>query len=373
MNILMLNWRDIRHPDAGGAEIHLQEIGSRWVRWGNSVTLISAGFQGGPREEVIDGVRIKRMGSQYGVYPRAITYLIGGQMKDFDVVFESINTIPFFAPVVSRCPVVAQIYSIDNKSILRQEIPIQKMPLLLCAYGLSSAIPSVYRMSNVTTISGLAKARLIQLGFSDEKVSVARPGISDEFRVLLEKQPVCRRPNSTMVYLGRLKKYKGVQDIINALDLLVKRVPDIRLIVIGKGDYEFALRDLVSRRGLADRVVFCGFVSEEEKAALLSSASLYVCTSRDEGGWTIAAVEAMAAGVPILVTSSQQDLLEEGSNGFLLTSSDPQVIADSVCRILQSEAAWRKLSANAISFSKQFNWDRTAESTMAVLKMASEN
>ena len=67
MRILAVNWRDMRNPEAGGAEVHLHEILSRLVRWGSSVTQISAGFPGCEPEEAVDGIRVLRRGRWFDV------------------------------------------------------------------------------------------------------------------------------------------------------------------------------------------------------------------------------------------------------------------------------------------------------------------
>ncbi len=118
----MLNWRDVKNPDAGGSEIYLQEIGSRWAKWGHEVSLLSASFAGAQSEEQIDGINVHRNGNKFTIYPSTIRQLLTRQIStSYDVIFESINTIPFFAPLFSRLPVVGEIYSIENKSVLIHE------------------------------------------------------------------------------------------------------------------------------------------------------------------------------------------------------------------------------------------------------------
>ena len=71
MNILIYNWRDIRNPAAGGAEVFTHEIARRWVERGNEVTMFTSAFAGCRKEEVVDGVRIIRDGGKYSVYWKA--------------------------------------------------------------------------------------------------------------------------------------------------------------------------------------------------------------------------------------------------------------------------------------------------------------
>lgn len=371
MNILMLNWRDLRNPEAGGAELHMHEIGSRWARQGHEITLLCGGFSGGRSREDADGIDVHRVGNKYAIYFQVPKYLSSSKfMSAFDVVYESINTVPFFSPIFSRAPVAAQIYSIDNRLVLFQEFPLHKIGPMMGAFAASSVIPALYKKCNVATISRYSKRRLVEEGFQADQVQVAYPGVSDGFRHLVEEAPEVERPNSTLVYLGRLKRYKGIEDLILAMPAVRKKIPLARLLVVGKGEYEGTLRALASQLGIGNAVEFCGFLPEEKKAALLKSASLFLCTSKDEGGWTISAVEAMSAGVPILVTSSQMDVVEEGLNGHLLSSTEPDAIARAALSILEDSSVWSRYSANAKEFSGRFSWDSTARTTMLALKRA---
>lgn len=370
MNILVLNWRDIKNPDAGGSEKHMHELSKRLVAQGHNVTLMCAGFAGCDKVEILDGVKIVRVGNRLSIYLKVVRYLLSSNGSAYDVIYESINTVPFFAPLFSTCPVVAQIYSIDNRKALVDELKLYTFPLLIVAYAASYLIPRVYSKHEVVTISEASKRRLVEEGFNDKSVVVANPGLSEDYLNLVKGRRSVNRPNSTIVYLGRLKKYKGVQDILRALTLIKERIPSIQLLIVGKGDFEQELKMIAKTLHLEEQVKFCGFVSEKEKAELLLSSSLYVCTSSDEGGWTIAAIEAMAAGVPALVTESQIDVLNDGLNGLLLESQTPELIAEKICHCLLNPPLWKELSDNALHFSQLYNWDNTAKNTWVALSRA---
>jgi glycosyltransferase involved in cell wall biosynthesis len=371
LRILILNWRDVKHPDAGGAELHLQEIGSRWAKEGHEVSMYSSSFPGGSKEEDVEGVKIQRIGNKYTVYLGALRRLLSSQRKyAFDVIFESINTVPFFAPLFSKSPVVGQIYSLENKSVLIQEMGSWMLPAASAAYVFSSAIPAVYKRCEISTISNASKDVLVSKGFSSQRVHVAYPGLPDDWRITLKRTKDIERPNHNLIYLGRLKKYKGVQDILHAIPLIKAEIPDIKFRIVGKGDFEPVLRSIAHSLNIEANVQFCGFVSEDEKAQILKDSSLYVCTSRDEGGWTIAAAESMSAGVPVLVTKSQIDILAKGKTGWLLENEEPRTIAEKVIQLLQDRTTWNSFSTNSLDFSKNFTWDQTASATMKALKKA---
>ena len=108
MKILALNWRDMHHPEAGGAELHLHEILSHLAGWGHDTTQISSRFPGCSAVDEIDGVRILRHGHWFDAN-FTLPLFARRQMKkeSYDVVIEDINKIPFFSPLHTRLPVLA--------------------------------------------------------------------------------------------------------------------------------------------------------------------------------------------------------------------------------------------------------------------------
>lgn len=95
--VWVLNWRDTRHPEAGGAEQYMHQITRRWVRQGVEVTWFTSHPEGLATHEVIDGVRITRFGGPLSLYPLAALRLLRTRDK-FDAVVDCQNGIPFFSP-----------------------------------------------------------------------------------------------------------------------------------------------------------------------------------------------------------------------------------------------------------------------------------
>jgi len=94
-----MNWRDITHPWAGGAEVHIHEVAQRWVRRGHEVTLLCGKYQNCLNDEVIDGVKIIRRGGLCTVYTQAMKeYLWNLRKREYDYVIDDINGVPFFTP-----------------------------------------------------------------------------------------------------------------------------------------------------------------------------------------------------------------------------------------------------------------------------------
>ena len=116
MRVLVVNWHDWTHPQAGGAEVHLRELVSRWSAWGLDVTLLVAGERGKPREEMLEGVRTLRAGRRTTfnwVLPSAYRRLEG---EHFDVVIEDLNKIPLYLPLFARRPVLGLVHHLFGKT-----------------------------------------------------------------------------------------------------------------------------------------------------------------------------------------------------------------------------------------------------------------
>ncbi|HKQ21542.1 MAG TPA: hypothetical protein VJS91_05855, partial [Nitrososphaeraceae archaeon] len=99
MRILWLNWRDITHPEAGGAEVLTHEVMKRLVVYGHEATLFCPIVQGRPLEEVIDGVKIIRKGGKYTTYNQGRKFFKKNKKK-YDVVIDEVNPRPFLNPKI---------------------------------------------------------------------------------------------------------------------------------------------------------------------------------------------------------------------------------------------------------------------------------
>ncbi|MGI0037151.1 MAG: glycosyltransferase family 4 protein, partial [Nitrososphaera sp.] len=122
MDILWLSWRDIRNPEAGGAEVFTNEVLQRMAGIGHSVTLFTAEFPGSMKCEKIDGIEVHRAGSKYGVYGKAKEFCIVHE-ESYDVIIDEMNVRPFLTPqFVKNRPVVGLIHQVPRKALL-YELP----------------------------------------------------------------------------------------------------------------------------------------------------------------------------------------------------------------------------------------------------------
>ena len=112
MRVLLLNWRDIRNPAGGGAEVWAHRVAEGLVSLGHSVTFFASAVEGVPDSETMNGVQVVRGGGKFGVYFAAKRFYTNNQ-NDFDVILEEINTRPFFAHTWGRTPAVPMIHQLS--------------------------------------------------------------------------------------------------------------------------------------------------------------------------------------------------------------------------------------------------------------------
>jgi glycosyltransferase involved in cell wall biosynthesis len=284
LRILILNWKDLAHPQAGGAEVFTEEVARVLVERGHAVTLFASNARESPAREVVRGVQIVRAGTRLGVYRAARQFWSQQPRGSFDVVVDEINTRPFLAPRwVRDTPVVALIHQ------LAREIWFYEMPLpiaLLGRYVLEPRWLRAYRDVPAMTISRSSAESLIR-HHRWRDVTVVPEGSTPH-----EVPPVPKETEPTVVFLGRLVAMKQPEHALEAFEALRREIPNARLWVIGDGPLLGRLRKRAS-----SRVSFLGRVSRDELLDRLARAHVLVATSVREG-WGLNVSEAAACGTP---------------------------------------------------------------------------
>lgn len=283
MKILLLNWRDLKHPASGGAEVWAHRVAEGLVDLGHKVTFFTSSVADAPQDEVINGVHIVRRGGRIGVYRQARQFVKNNPNR-FDVILEEINTRPFFSHNWSGIPVVPMIHQVA-KDVWKYEAP---FPLsTIGRYVLEPFWLRKLKTLRVMTLSPSSAESLRDYGILNSVVVL--PG-SDDVSVKISDKEL----TPTVVFLGRLVPSKRPDHVIEAFRILQREVPDTRLWMMGSGPLETKLR-----KNLPSGVIIFGHVSFEERQSRLSRAHVLVATTVREG-WGLNVSEASAVGTPTI-------------------------------------------------------------------------
>lgn len=272
-----------------------------------------------------------------------------------DAIVEDINKVPLATPRWGARRTVALVPHLFGSTVF-QEAP---LPLAAAVWLAERPLARLYRGVPFQAISESTADDLVARGVPREAVTVIYPGIDTAH---FTPAPGCRDPAPLFAYLGRLKRYKGVDLILRAFASLAD--PSARLEIAGTGDGRPALERLAASLDLGERVRFLGFVSEEEKLALLRRAWALCFTSPKEG-WGITNLEAAACGTPVIASRSPglRESVRDGETGFLVPHGDVPGLAAAMRRVAASSELVESLGARGRTFAEGFTWERAAVET----------
>jgi glycosyltransferase involved in cell wall biosynthesis len=169
----------------------------------------------------------------------------------------------------------------------------------------------------------------------------------------LDRAVTAQWTDRTIVAAGRLADAKNYPLLIEAMGLVRQRVA-ARLVILGHGERETALRTLVGALGLNDVVEFAGF--QENPWKFIARSAVFVLTSRYEGFGNVL-VEALACGVPVVATASAgtRDIVRHEIDGLLIEQHSPQAVADALVRVLADGTLRARLAENARAGAHRFS------------------
>jgi glycosyltransferase involved in cell wall biosynthesis len=355
-HILILNERDLDHPRAGGAEIHLFEIFGRLVQAGDRVTMLCAGFPGGAPETTIAGVGVRRLGSSpYAYYARIISaarQYIAGERPD--VLVEAHNKLPFLSPLYTRIRRLVIVHHLFGTTAFQQVAP----PVAAAVLGAERLIPYLYRGVPFVAISESSRRDMLQRGLAPDAVRVVLCGV-DHNRYHVGDAPRPEQPLA--VFVGRIETYKRLDVLLHAFREVCGRGLDARLAILGTGDALPRVRALVGELGLTARVAIPGFVDEDEKVRMLQQAHVVVQPS-DKEGWGLTVIEANACGTPVIAADAPglRDSVRDEETGLLVPPGDASALAGAMLRILGDAALRARLAEAAIAWAARFRWEDAA-------------
>jgi glycosyltransferase involved in cell wall biosynthesis len=358
--LLLMNWRDVWHPKSGGAELVTLRLLEGLAARGWSVEWFSGGYAGAPLQETRNGVHYVRAGTQLSVHVEAYRHY-SIKIKNYDVVVDEINTVPFFAPLYSSVRTFAFIPQ------LAQEVWSFEMPRPLGAIGrwLEPFYLAPYRKARIITISKSSAQSLRSIGLM---------GRIDIIPMAVDEAPDAVSPPKSqppdVVVICRMTPSKRVEHAIRAASLLSEMGWSGTLHLVGGGsaDYMRKLRRLAAAI-LGTRVVFHGRVSNDERSDILRKASVLWLTSVREG-WGLVVTEAGRHWTPAVVydVPGLQDSVVDNVTGKVVPP-DPAELAKGTHEILLRD--YPLYARRAFEYSGTFSWERTIDAFESILESES--
>jgi glycosyltransferase involved in cell wall biosynthesis len=256
-------------------------------------------------------------------------------------------------------------------------------PLLLTAWGSDILIATksiivkplvkfvLNRADLITCDAEHMKEAMIKLGVNPSKIKIINFGI--------DTQKFCPGPKNEnlmenlgisdyqiVISLRSLEPVYNVETLIKATPFVLKEVPKTYFIIAGKGSQAKELKKITDDLGIRDNIKFIGWVSNKELPDYLRASDIYVSTSLSDGGIASSTAEAMACELPVIITDTADNKkwIEDGENGFIVPTKNPEFLAKKIIYLLKNEDVRKKIGEQGRKTIKERNDYRVEMSKM---------
>ena len=345
---MWLAHRDPLNPIAGGAERTIFEVGTRLIAKGHTVILISGGWKGCKSVENYHGIEIHRLGKNIGPHLALPVILL---KYNFDIIVNDLgHAVPwFFSTILNKNNIVF------FRHLHARSLPGQVNPIIArFITAIEKCYFILYHNSYFITESTTSKDDLQKLGIKEVKIIMNPPGVD---QTLFYPTPKLKDP--TLVYFGGMRKYKRPLEVLYLLKILIEKLNNLKLFIIGKGPEESKMKQLTYELKLQKYVEFKGRVSSKELSVIVSSSWLNLHTSVTEG-WGLSILEASAAGTPTVAydVPGVRDSVENCLNGIKVKDGDIKALADAAFLILSDNKRW---ISSSVVVAQKYSWDKTTQ------------
>jgi len=359
--ILILNWRDPKHPNAGGAEQATMIHAQAWKKAGYDITWFSSHVDGLAQTETYKGIKIIRRGYLvFLVQWEAFKHL---QNNTYDLVVDQIHGLPFFTPLyLKSTPVLAYIHELSKEVVWHNPYP---FPLNTIVGALARLLEPIiffliYKNTQFMTVSNSTKKELESLGIN--KISVIENGVTIPETIAKYR----KETDTTLIYLGALAKDKGVEDVIDIFNRLSLAHKNWNFWIVGKGEEKY--RRYLSQEATKG-IKFFGYVSESRKFELLGKAHILINPSIREG-WGLVNIEANSVGTPVIgyKVTGMVDSVIDTRTGILVKKHDTKSIIKAINVLVNNKDRYNTMVIDCRKHAKKFTWKNSINCSTILIK-----
>jgi glycosyltransferase involved in cell wall biosynthesis len=371
-SILWLTWKDYRHPQAGGAEVMLNELSRRLTDDGHTVTFLTCGYPNAAARGPLGGVDVIRIGNnRYTHSFQALAYYLRHLRNRFDLLIEEVNgAAPYFSVLFERqARKFLLYYQLGRKNWFYETPPIVGHIGYYVLAPAASRIASASR-APVITISESGRQTLSHHGFHPTRTHVIPVGI--ETKPVANLTGIKKFTRPTLLSFGAMRAMKRTLDQVKAFELAKQYIPKLRLVIAGSagGPYGKKVMNYIEQSPYSRSIEYVGKVSDEDKIALMQKSHLTMQTAIEEG-WGLTITEAASQGTPAVAynVDGLRDSIRDGKTG-LLTRETPEALSDAIVALLKDKREYTRMRRAAWRWSKQITFDQSYQDFKKILEIA---
>ena len=351
-------WRDLDDPEAGGSELHADEIFSRWAGAGLDIVHRTS-TRGRSREFDRHGCHVVQRGGRLGVFARVPARQLLRRRPADTATIEIWNGMPWFGPLWAPRRRVVWLHHVHAEmwdAALR-------WPLNIVGRTIECRVaPRLYRRNRIATLSESSAREITALGIPTEMVTIIPPGVHERF----VPAPDRRSTHPVIVVVGRLSPVKRHVEVLGSLRRLHDRVPEVEVRIAGDGPSREAIQRWVADHDAADWVTLLGRVGDDHLVEEYQRAWVVVSGSHAEG-WGMSLTEGAACGTPSVATDipGHRDAVSHDVSGVLV--DDVGNLGTAVERLLEDEPLRRRLGRAALERARALSWTAVATRHLELL------
>jgi len=360
MRILIFNWKDIKHGQAGGAEYATHKLAQELVKLKHQVTVFSSQPKQLSAFESIYGVSVYRGGNALTVYWQAYKYY-KNNYKKFDIVIDQIHGMPFFTPLYVKIPILVYIHEIAGPIWFKEF----NWFLGLIGYFFEKIYFLIYRQNYFLTDTKHTDGELEKHGISHNRIFI--------LPLTIDAKPLIKTAktiNPSIIYFGRITPMKQLELLINATKILIKKIPDLKVIIAGKAKEEYLnkLKKLITNSDLNQQILLENNVSEKKKLNLLRQSWIQVHPSIKEG-FGITVLEAATQATPTIAfdVPGLNLIIKNGVNGYIVKSDSVANLASYVLSLIKDKSKLTQLQQSSYRWSKTFPIYKTVAKKLVLI------
>lgn len=295
--------------------------------------------------------------------------------EDLDLFF--FPTIYSYFPILNRTKIVLTVHDMIPITHSQAVFPNRKLRRF---WNLKQNL-AFRQAAAIVTASQYSKQQIVKHShLPEDLVHLLSAGAGEDFKTLphdsameavLEEYGLVG--HRFLLYVGGISPHKNLRMLVDAFSMLVKQdeFADVRMVLVGDyqgdsflSDYPL-LREKVADLGLADKIIFTGYIEDRILAFLYNAASLFVLPSLEEG-FGLPAVEAMACGVPVVASHTGALVEIVGDAALFFDPQNAEELLEAVRRILSNSVVAEELRRRGLQRAKNFTWTNAAERLLSV-------
>ncbi len=346
-------------PEVGGVQIYCYKLANNLALLGEEIIVLAPGVEGGlefDKKENFKIIRTRKKGSSR----LAFLFLLKRERIEKILVGHGSHYIrlAFLANLLLKIPYYIVIHGTEILLPERQR-SIQK---------------TFSKATRIIAVSNFIKRLLIQIRISEKKIAVILNGVDPvKFNPGLDPSKIREKYNlagkKVILTVSRLTRYKGQHRVLEALPQVLKKIPNLVYLIVGKGDEEKYLRKIVRNLGLEGKIIFIGEIFREETPLYYAACDVFILPS-DLESFGIAYLEANACGKPVIGGRSGgvSDAIIDGETGLLVDPLNINQIVGALVKLLTNSELARKLGEEGRKrVERELNWQAMAKKIKGII------